>query len=218
MTLEPSPYTPYHETVRSGAYPACYGSSFMTLHSDLETVNSDPDNPFGGVPGSQDTPDAVNMRIAAVPHDANMLSIMAYVTSTIATQTFNQAPIMNVFGLIPHPYVGGDQRKVLPEATNSTFESLNVSTVPGLRGLWIPLPELGYTEGTLGVTLDQVGMRIPIALITGDQAQLFSEPRYIPTMGCTHIMAMCATAGTYTTGSETESVVCLGWFSSPSQR
>lgn len=179
-----------------------FGGAAQVLNTNSASASADPDDIQEILIG------ATTVKVLPIP--AGSYLHLTHHWTDVAAATINQAPIVRVYGRVPNHNA---QERLHPQDVDSDFPDLHASGYllgtarlrADLRGIWVPVTTPGYTLGTPGLTLSQVGTR---HLFNADANQyVVSEEQYVFLGGITHAIVVVAEAATYTSGSDPKGVI-----------
>lgn len=190
------------DTLKTGAPNelVSYGGAGVVLNTDSATATADADDVYALL--------AAATTIRAIPVYTGAYLFLSHHWTDVTAASINQAPVVRVFGHIPNHNI---QQRSHPQDIDTDFMDVHDSgfvlgSKPRLdaRGLWVPLTTPGYTAGTPGLTLDNIGCR---NVFNTTQQYTVSEEKYVFLAGCDLALVVVSTAATYTSGTDPKGVI-----------
>lgn len=183
-----------------GTQIGAYGFPASVVNKDSLTAQSDPDDPYEVLDGT----DTYHANVVPIQtFGAAYLGLVHMWFSSTYTATATADPIVRVFGHVPNPRQA--KPRLWPQDVSSSFYDLTDTDIAAeYRGLWVPLTPPGYTLGTPTLTLSGT----PIDHVIGTTSrEVTSELQYVFLAGCDYALVTVSTAATLSAGATKKGVI-----------
>ncbi len=190
----------------TGLQLAAYAFPALIANRDVLTAQSDPDNPYGVLLGS----DTYHANVIPIPtYGAAYIGLTAWFYASNDAATVSTAPIVRIYGHIPNPQ-GTRSANTWPQDVASEFLNLNHASIPeDLQGVWVPLTKPNYTPGTPQMTLEGPAASRSVAATSIEH---ISEEGYAFLRGCDYVIVLVSTAGALSAGATKKGVILASLF------